>query len=466
MALTATFYNFSKRINSTKVPAIAGTDFSIVLKMPTSRKNPNFRLTSGTFDFNYCKFEGRYYFIDDVVSVREDLWDVTCRMDVLGTYRSEILSTTAYVLYDNIGDTQIIDSRLAIETGYSISDSTTEVPQLEYEGVYAVCVVGKDSTDTWIITDPNSLTDLIDSSFMALLNPDLPATQPTVPEQIKVTVDFMLEVLGQIASSGNAPQCIRSCYWIPWDISGDSASAPIYLGNFKTSVNGSKVQNNNVAYTFTVSIPWQVNDWRRAEPYTHVYLYLPFIGLVNIPAASVKEWAQLGITYVISKRTGELSVRVNASNQEIAIYQGSSGTVVPIGESNINQAQRSTAIVQAAGAAASLAAGATVGGAAALAGLMGNMNAALAGVPSCIGSNSGGTDAGLPRLIKCFTVLHDTNVAPSSVASTIGLPAFRSESLGSLSGFVQTHSCSVQGVALASDYEEINNYLNTGAFIE
>ena len=467
--MQAIFYNFSKRVNSTKVPDanVSGTTYNITLKMPTSLRNPVLRINADTFDFNYCFFDGSYYFIDDITSVRENLWDVSMRKDTLGTFRSQILTQYAYVMYDESANTEIVDNRLPMQTSFSVSSASTEMPELEGSGVYSVCVIGKDSTDSWIINDPVDLTNLVDTSFSNMFTPALPSVQMDVPTQIKETLDFIVGVWSQIFASGNAPKCIRSCYWIPWGISGDSGGT-IKLGNFQTNVSGSRVTRNNVTYTYTVSIPWQCSDWRRNSPYTQVYLYLPFIGLVNIPSAAVSRWAQLGVTYVISKRTGEISVRVNASDQVIGIYQGNSGTIVPIGESNVSQAARTTAIVQAAGTFAAAASGgaAAIGGAAALSGIMGGMASIMAGAPSCIGSASGGTDAGLPRLIRCFTVFHDTDVAPASVAPVIGTPTFARKLIGSVSGFIQTHEYSFSGAAMREDYEEINNCLNGGAFIE
>lgn len=466
--MEAIFYNFSKRVNSTKVPGQdnPGTTFNVVLKMPTSRRTPVLRISADTFSYNYCKFDGWYYFIDDITSVRADLWDVSLRKDVLGTYRAEILAQNAYVLYDNSANTEIVDNRLAVNTAFTVSNANAEMPELEGNGVYSLCVVGKQSTDSWIVSNLADLTNILDTSFNNMFVPNLPPTQPTVPEQIKVSIDFIIGVWAQIFASGDAPKCIRSCSWIPWALSGDSQDT-IKLGSFNTGVTGGRVTRNNVTYTYTVSIPWQTNDWRRNSPYTQVYLYLPFIGLINIPSAAISEWAQLGITYVVSKRTGEVSVRVSTSRQTIGVYQGNSGTIIPVGESNVSAAARSTNLIQAAGAAAALATGgASVGGAAALTGLMAGMAGMMAGAPSCVGSASGGTDAGLPRSISCFTVLHDTNVAPASVADVIGTPTFARKQIGSVSGYIQTHEFSISGIALREDYEEINNYLNGGAFIE
>ena len=470
MALTATFYNFSKRQNSTKVPTgIAGTSFNVVLKNPTSMNAPVFTLNADTFGFNYCSFNGAYYFVTDVVSVRNDIWEIHCTKDVLATYRAQILASSAYVMYDTAANTEIVDSRLAIESTPTVDSAQTEITQLDGDGVYALCVVGKYSTDTWIIPDTTALMDVIDLKAYGILTPQVPPTQPTVMESIWASIQYLNDVFVQLLSSGKAPDCIRSCRWIPWSISGDSASNHIFLGNFETNVSGSRVINPNVLYTYQVTIPWQCNDWRRLSPYTQVYLYLPFIGLINIPTATIKDYARLTVEYCVSKLTGELSVIVAGGDSglhPIGVYQGNSGTPVPFGSSNITPAARSTGMIQAAGAIGTMASGGIAAGSAALVGLMAGMSNMMVGVPSSVGTASGGTDAGLPRYIECITVFHDTNVSPDSVAATIGTPTFAQKSLSGVSGYVQTHEFSLQADAPDQDLQRVNTYLNGGVFIE
>lgn len=468
MALTATFYNFSKRQNSTKVPTgIVGTSFNITLKQPTSLNSPVFLLNTDTFTFNYCQFNGAYYFVTDTVSVRNDIWEVHCTKDVLATYRAQILASYAYVLYDNVGNSSIVDTRLAIESDYTTSYAQTEITQLDSSGVYALCVVGDDSTDTWIMSDIESITNLMDVRFFDAFDQQLPPTQANPAAQIKVSVDWFLSVLSRMFASGNAPDCVRSCYWIPWNIDGDSPTSEIQLGTFASGVYGKKVINNTALFTYQITIPWQTNDWRRMSPYTQVYLYLPFIGVINIPSASISEYSVLTVEYSLAKRTGEISVIVSADNglHIIGVYQGNTSINIPIGKSAATPAAKTTALIQAAGAGAMIAAGNAFGGAAALSGLA-NIGALLAGTPTCIGGNSGGSDSGLPRYMQCITVFHDTNVSPGSVADVIGLPSFSRKLLSSISGYVQTHEFSLQAAAPDQDLQRVNTYLNGGAFIE
>ena len=104
MSLTLNLLTFSKRENSTKVPSSAqisgGRELSVLLKDATSIYNPTFVLRTSdpnTFNYAYCPDFGKYYFIRDWVS-DHDLWNCICEEDVLATFRSQIRSSSQYVL--------------------------------------------------------------------------------------------------------------------------------------------------------------------------------------------------------------------------------------------------------------------------------------------------------------------------------------------------------------------------------
>lgn len=469
MALTANFYNFSKRQNSTKVPTgIVGTSFNITLKQPTSMNSPVFMLNTDTFTYNYCQFNGAYYFVTDVVSVRNDIWEIHCTKDVLATYRTEILGSTAFVMYDTAANTEIADTRLAINATVSISQNSTDMEEIQGNGKYLLCCVGEDSTDTWVLSSsPNAITNAIKTEVFNGILDNEPTVQPDIMTQVADTVTWAKGFLTQLLASGKAPDCIRACYWIPWDISGDSNTEDIYLGDYNTHVAGSKITRNNSVYSYTVTIPWQFNDWRRLPPYTRIYLYMPFIGYIEIPSSSVIGGNTIQVEYSVARRTGAVSVIISAAGNILGKYNGDSATTIALGSSNISPLQSATGVLKlAGGAAAVIGSGGAAAGVAGLMGITSGIQNMMEGQPSCIGGFSGGADAGHTRTIKCITVCHNTNVTPASVASVIGTPTFASKALGSISGFVQTEEFSLQADAPDQDLQRVNTYLNGGAFIE
>ena len=152
MSMTADFYSFNKRRNSTKIPdaQMTPTSLTIVLKSPTSYRNPSLHvISSGGFHYNYMDWSGWLYWIEDVVSVGNDRYEIRCSLDALGTLRAYILNTTAFVLYDETANSEIPDTRLSTNTtrGFrSASDEFNSIGQLS-SPADAIVVVGITSKD-------------------------------------------------------------------------------------------------------------------------------------------------------------------------------------------------------------------------------------------------------------------------------------------------------------------------------
>ena len=120
--------SFTKRQNSTLQPSTTGsTQVTCVLKEETSIRNPSFILADPMPQVTYVQAFGNYYFVTDIINMDAHRAEVVCSLDVLATYRSSILSYTAFVersasnydVYINdplLSSRQIIVSESAINT--------------------------------------------------------------------------------------------------------------------------------------------------------------------------------------------------------------------------------------------------------------------------------------------------------------------------------------------------------------
>ena len=108
-------YNFSKKANSTKVPAAnTATELNVTLKENVSLYSPSFILSTEPNQFNYCQLDDKYYYINDYVYVGRNTFIINCTLDVLASYKADILNTKAFVLYSSINfDSSIPDHRLS-----------------------------------------------------------------------------------------------------------------------------------------------------------------------------------------------------------------------------------------------------------------------------------------------------------------------------------------------------------------
>lgn len=101
MSLTATLMVNSSPVEKIGKTLSAGLNFSVTLKDDTSILNPVLLLASPTpitnYNYMYIQDFNRYYFIDDIRSVRNGQWEVSAHVDVLQTYANAILSNTAVI---------------------------------------------------------------------------------------------------------------------------------------------------------------------------------------------------------------------------------------------------------------------------------------------------------------------------------------------------------------------------------
>mgnify|MGYP006928575344 FL=1 len=73
-----------------------------VLKESTSIINPVFRIEGNLSEFAYCNYVsvptfGRYYFVNDITSIRNGIIELSCHVDVLTSFANEIKANTGIV---------------------------------------------------------------------------------------------------------------------------------------------------------------------------------------------------------------------------------------------------------------------------------------------------------------------------------------------------------------------------------
>lgn len=73
----------------------------VLLKDDVSILKPVFKVKDVrsiiTYNYLYCPELQRYYFIDDIVSIHNNLWEISCHVDVLETYKNGILAQSAVI---------------------------------------------------------------------------------------------------------------------------------------------------------------------------------------------------------------------------------------------------------------------------------------------------------------------------------------------------------------------------------
>jgi hypothetical protein len=508
------FYNFDKRLNSTALPPISSaTHYQCVLKDDTSILTPTLKLRLSTKPtYNYFKFYNRFYWVTDIVSMANNMWAISGRVDVLGTFRLHIRQTSAFVLYDSTANTQIPDGRLAVETDVETNTSTASMPWSfsSGEGTYIIATTGCKDSYSWndgnyyaqsdtregtgVYTIPYSslqqigfdaadiTTDL--ASFYQGFNQDMAddlaimnaqtsdlierignivkGEALMIKDTLQYTFNFWKLIAENVFGGGNALQNVKAAYWLPFVVPGSATtpvSRPLALGTYKDYVTGLERVDDAIITSLwiNVSIPWQFSDWRNASC-TEVMLYIPMIGCINIPSDVVKGHDTLQVRLALNLYSGAMSCEVRCDGGALGTYGANVAMPYMIGDSNANIAAITNTVTN---AISKNYMGAVLNG----------MNA-FGEMATSVGGIGGGAGSGLTSDIVCVVRFHDTSQEPSALIGTIGTPTHQLKTLSG-SGYCQCMGAQLncgyiesEPYPTRSEIEEVNTYLNTGVYLE
>lgn len=497
MAVTIYFGTVSKRKNSTLQPTLTAS-YDCIYKEETSVDRPTFIIQDASFStaYNYAKWGDHYYFIDDIVSLSLDMWQVSCALDVLATYKTEITSSTQYVCYSSSnGSTWLPDTRIPVLKDATVSKNTTSLNLFSGTGFFVLAAVGETGCTVWGVGSRGALAQLVQNistwqtTDISSANNLLPASTPGTDEKSAINnLQTMIRAVSEASTQTgflgnafqNAPQCIRSCIWVPFLITDfiDGTEDYIHLGNYDTGVKGYPLVGYAVKDSVTINIPWQYNDWRRGAC-EELYLYLPLVGMVGLSADSITQETSLTIKWSVTATDGCISYEVLTNNgQIIGTYGASCAANYPIG---INQQASAgevfTALlngVQKSVATAVNSSVSPISGIAAVAGVGLDVvataydisNTQVSTHVSSIGGIGGGAGIGLDNDVAVYSVAHGTATTPASMQVTMGLPTMKPMALSTLTGYCQCANAHVAAPAQSSELDAIDTYLNSGFYIE
>ena len=468
------FYNFSKKSKETKFPSDAGLEIDIQLKDSCDIEHPTFLLQSfnaGAYNYFYVPDWGRYYFISAAKNV-EKMWEISGTEDYLASFKSEIGNINCNILYASGSTQNLVDDRIPVKAEvlrghtYNAVDGMTIVDS----GMIVLGITGKGSFGPYLLQFADDISEILDGidSWSSFITDNWTFTK-------------------QLFFGGSASECLRSAIMIPILFGGSDVSSgsavQLNLGNYPcvdgngNAINGYKITKPVINKVGTISIPWQSTDWKKVSAYTDITLYLPFVGLVSIPATEAQNETSFSVHYAINVTSGDISVEVRGA-QTLRKYLTASGNCAlptAYGSTGIDTNKLTSAVVAGAGVAvaakaASIASG-PIGYAAEVAIGAGLANAAsktmeaMGGNGFGSGGLGGGANTGMDRVMHCFVtqkVLSDTQ---ANLDPIIGKPYMAVGKPSQFSGYVQTDGFQfASNRAYLTEIQKINQLMDSGIY--
>ena len=465
MGYTVSFYTFTKRSNSTKVPSSGNSDYTCNIKNGSGILTPkvelNLGLTSDPSQYNYCHIAAfdRWYYVTEWY-FEHGLWTATCKVDVLATYKSQIGSTSMYVLRASAAsDGNVIDTFYPTKAGCTFDNSTisnpynfnifgaTDPPQ------FSIGIVSEDgkigSMDYFIIGGNNlqTLCNYLINDFVSVTN-QFSITDATMALQ---------------ASLVDPIQYIKTCYLIPFttteyaDVS--TGVAPVKACHFSTGAAGLKVDRGTTitkTFTFTIKKHPQTSargNFVNTAPYTLLTLSFPPFGVIQIDTTVTANASALTVDVAVDVITGKGKLTVRCNGVVMNTLEAQLGVPIQLSQVSSDYLGAATSAVN------GLIQGITTGFGAA--GMIGNAVNAL--VPR---EQSVGQGGAFTQLTGHFALYHQFFTLVDDDNSHNGRPYCQVTTPSALTGYMLIQDGDVAIPGTKAEADEIRSLLEGGFYYE
>lgn len=342
MAEQVIFGKTSKRINSISQTYTPVITTNVLLKEPCSVVAPIFLVKQNYAtlrECNYAQYAGFYYYITDVVSVRNKHVEVRCSRDPLASFANDIKNAYAYCLYADKAhcDPYLDDPRMTPDVLLAHDENMGETNLINDENLFSnngtvimrtYCDLNLNTSGvvTWAMTfaDFNNMIRGMNSVVKNDFN------------TLTAVEDILKKGFTNIFSNGSWKDHILDCYWVPTNIGKFSGgtSAHVGFGAYESPYEAYVVSNFINLYQRD-NIPRQLRQhpdvpydymWCRSPKYYHVQLNHP-CGSVDISAPELITIPAIYFSFVYNAVTGEYMLTIKTGREHNRIITTATGTL-------------------------------------------------------------------------------------------------------------------------------------------
>ena len=449
------YSGFSKKPNSTKQPSGSPrASITCRLKEPCSVLNPVFLLTGYNLSDNYVKWGSRYYYIDDIVIIANELAEYHCSTDVLATYKANIGSSSQYVVRSSAtSDGNVIDSIYPTKNNPTSKYQSLSNIANTYDISHGEFVVGVKNGDAATGVKYYGVRASVFRDLVAVMYGGswLDATEISNNLQ-KLLVDPM--------------QYISSITWYPFDVTPVGATAEqIKFGYYNAATYdpaclGYVIDDTNRIYSVTdpVTLPDHPQISRGAylngSPYTRITLDVFGFGRVPIDPDLFVNSRACSVQIAVDLFTGVGELTVESTNGRALKMSSMVGVPVQLSQVTQDIVKAAFAVID---TAQSIVSKNYVGAAADIMSAVESMFPQVQTAGS-VGSIMAYNKTPEIRLVHYELVDEDN--------AQLGRPLCKVRTISSIAGFIQCDRADLDLPASPSEKDQILNYLNGGFYYE
>ena len=295
-------------------------------------------------DFN------RFYFINDIVSVRQNLWRILLHVDVLMSYSKEILNTKGFIARNEFTfDPMVRDDEVSYYYDKDVNEYIPNKGDLVnlnfssstnplYDNIIITCINDQISSNTDNVTSPiPSLPNVsgVNSGDSATYKTYaiFPASLSMLSKRIvrdNALATFILSIVAYPFLLDVRSSSLGVLRLGTTDIEDDDEHTnAVYVSSLTKNLS-----KYNIIADFTIS----GDSFMDYEPYTQYEIYLPYLGWISLSADVILN-NRLIVYYIINYQTGLSQVNIYDVTHDKIIYTTNTqlGIRIPITSTNARE---------------------------------------------------------------------------------------------------------------------------------
>lgn len=343
--------------------------------------NPSIIITYGTlptFNYIYIPSLNRYYFVENVVAVRNNVYQLDLHVDVLYSFKTDILLQSGFISRnENTSDGSIVDERRPVTSVYSATlydvmvkyPTTNEKTNVTFNqnlasSAYRFVLTTFNNVSTLTtheVNNPAGLSRLDTISSMRVR--DICYVFPY--KQVDTTHWGIEDILFCLGKDDSVASFVESVVAYPFDVvtlADHTDFTTFIVGSKKydkttsewkdwnasgtTPVDAYELQDGALQYLviadFTpTSIYSGSKSYLDYEPYSNYELYIPFVGWIKVNAIDILN-KRILVYYGVDISTGFATAYVYNYSEDRVIYSTSCqiGIKIPINTTNAMELEK------------------------------------------------------------------------------------------------------------------------------
>ena len=248
--------------------------------------------TSALVGYNYCYIAAwnRYYFITDIVAISNFLWEISMRVDVLNTFKTEIKQQKGLIARSSLGNKYLVDDKATFNAEYKLIDMKG--------GILPVYPTNED--DCNVVLRVASLTSGTSAQY-DYFKPrffSFDGQNSAVSEFDMTNISTYLcrakdieSIFNKMRDDSTNAAYIISCISFPFKFCGyndttveGAVKNGITIGNYRTELLGWELSAKSINKLFTLKY-FLMQDFSLTDaeipfyPYQYLDIYLPYYGV-------------------------------------------------------------------------------------------------------------------------------------------------------------------------------------------